>query len=59
MTYGNTTRTYKVEHSRVVVDTYLVEAENEEAAWFSWNEDPQAFTIIETNYINDIVEVVS
>lgn len=59
MAYENKTRTYKVEHSRVVVDTYLVEAESEEDAWFSWNEDPQAFPIINTNYINDIVEVVS
>lgn len=59
MTYDITTRTYKVEHSRVVVDTYLVEAENEEDAWFAWNEDPQAFTIIKTESMNDEVEVVS
>ena len=58
MTY-DIKKTFRVQHERVVVDTYLVEAADEDEAWFLWNEDPTRYTIDRTDTMNDIVEVVS
>ena len=52
------TKVFRVEHSRILVDTYLVEAETEEDAEEAFLADPQAHKIVETDTFNDIVEVV-